>query len=57
MVVLNTPEAEAVMAGASHGGDDSTKVALLDTAVNSILAIGRRTPFEVVPVLDVGPCQ
>lgn len=54
MIIQDATEAKAMMAGASHYGHNATKVPLLDPTIDGIFAIGRRAPFEVFPVFDVG---
>jgi len=54
MIVQYATKAKAMMAGASHCGHNATKVPLLDPAINGIFAVGRRAPFEIFPVFDVG---
>jgi hypothetical protein len=50
-------KAEPVAAQALDGWNNLIQVLLLDAALNDIGAIGGRTPFKIVLVLNIGPVQ
>jgi len=50
-------KAKCVLALASDGGYDSLQIALLDTALDSVHAVRRRTPLKILLVVHVRPHQ
>ncbi len=54
MVVQGTTETKAVLTSTRYRRYYSVELSLLNTALDSILAIRRRTPLQVVFVVDIG---
>ena len=54
MVVQGTTETKAVLTGAGYRGYYSVELSLLNPTLDSVLAIRRRTPLQIVFVVDIG---
>lgn len=55
MVVQRTAKAEMMLAEALNGRHSPVEVTFFDWAVDSVYAVRRRTPFEVVHVVNIRP--
>ena len=54
MVVQGTTETKAVLTSTRYRRYYSVELSLLNTALDSILAVRRRTPLQVIFVVDIG---
>ena len=54
MVVQGTTETEAVLTSARYCRYYSVELSLLDSTLYSVLAVRRRTPLQIVFVVDIG---
>lgn len=57
MVIQGTAETEAVFASTMDSGYRPIEIAGFDRTIDSIFAVRRRTPFEVLFVVNICPSQ
>ena len=54
MVVQSTTETEAVLTSARYRRYYSVELSLLNPTLDGVLAIRRRTPFQIIFIVDIG---
>lgn len=57
MIIQGTAETEAMFTSTMDSGHDLVKIAWFDRTINGVFTVRGRTPFQILPIINIGSGQ